>query len=143
MSTFTAQPVDMISVPNYYAQINNGWTLVSPNQTTLWFLLEINDSLGIRPYFAAPLSLLQLTFQRQDLLSINVTSPSLTQTVQTITKTATVNAQNPSLWNITLLSQDIQNIRSGTILFSLTESSIQTQWAQPWMVARKLTDPGY
>jgi len=142
MAEFKAIPLDMISAPNTYAPLAAGlWDVISPNAQSLWFQLQIVDSLGARGYFAATGATLTATFRRMDLLSS--VNGSINQTNRDVVKTITFNAQNKSLAQISMTQADIQNIVSGGILFTLTESGNTTRWIQDWMVKKKLTDPGF
>lgn len=139
--SFKALPLDMISVPNYYGLSKDGmWVVTNQNQQTLWMALEISDSLGDRPYVPANGATLTWTFQRADLLSVNM--GSLVNTNQTLIKNATPNAANRSLWSVALTQLDSQVALSGTIKFTLLESGVPTVWLQNWVVKKLMTDPG-
>ena len=143
MPNFQAIPLDMISAPNYYAVAkNNRWEIISPNATTLWFDLSIIDSLGQRPYSVGNSAVLQVIFMRADKQTI-VQYNTLTATPQTVTKTASVNSSNKSLFSVSMSSQDIQIVVSGTVKFTLVDGSVNETWNQNWMLQKTLTSPGF
>lgn len=133
----------MISAPNSWAPIKEAvWTVVDPNATTIWFQLLIVDSLGTRPYATATGSTLSVTFRRSDLLEQDP-QRKLARTAQSLTKTATFNAQNRALGSFTLTTQDVQKLTSGAAFFTFTESGSTTQWLQDWLVRKQLTSQGF
>jgi hypothetical protein len=141
MANYKALPVDMINPPNFYAPLNGIWELTSPNQTTLWFQLIISDSLGERRYISASGATMSLTFRRMDLITSNF--GQLNQQSRDVIKNATPNVNDRSLFSFTLTQSDIQNIVSGGVLFSFTESGNNTQWIQQWIIKKNLTAPGH
>lgn len=145
---YKAIPISLVGDHNYYSPLPNGaWVITDPSQTTLSFRLDIDDSLGQRPYVASAGSLISVIFQRAaniTLSQVTASSFSAQQTEsQTVTKNATANSSNPSIWSISLTSQDVEAILSGTVKFSLTESSIAKTWLQNWAVEKKLTSKGF
>jgi hypothetical protein len=138
---FKAVPLDMISSPNFYSELDGAWKITSPNQQTLWFQLNIIDSLGQRRYIAAAGATLTALFRRMDLITSQ--SGKLNQQTQNITKTVTFNTSDRSLCSIVLTQQDVQNIVSGGIVFTLVESGTTTQWIEQWIVSKNLTGPGH
>jgi hypothetical protein len=140
---FKIQPIDMIAAPNSWAPIKDGvWTVVDPNPTTLWFQVLVVDSLGTRPYATATGASLSVTFRRADLIEQDP-QRKLARTAQSLTKTATFNAQNRSIGSIALTTQDVQKLTSGAAFFSFVESGTTTQWIQDWLVKRVLTSQGF
>lgn len=140
--TFKATPVDMISAPNYYgATVDGQWLFTSANAQTIWFTLSIVDALGTRPYTPAMGATLTLTFQRSDLIAVNVQG-NLTNTIQNVVKTATAFAGNRTLWSVAMTSQDIAKSLSGTVKFNFKESGVETEFVQNWLVKKTLTAPG-
>ncbi|MEM4379317.1 MAG: hypothetical protein QXL01_01340 [Thermoplasmatales archaeon] len=142
MAEFKAIPLDMISAPNSYSVLPGGiWEVTSPNAQTLWFQLQIIDSLGARRYVAASGATITATFRRMDLISS--LNGSINQTNRDVVKTAVFHANDRSLLSISMTSQDIQNIVSGGVLFSFTEGANTSKWIQDWLLKKKLTDPGF
>lgn len=142
MGEFKAVPLDMINAPNTFAPLTgNIWTIINPNAQTLWFQLQISDSLGDRRYIPAVGATLTATFRRMDIISsIN---GSINQTNRDVVKTITFNASDKSLCQIAMTPTDITNIVSGGILFTLTESGQVTRWVQDWIVSKKLIELGF
>lgn len=138
---FKAIPIDMISAPNIYSELDGGWKIISPNQQTLWFQLNIVDSLGQRRYIPASGATLTALFRRMDLITSDF--GRLNQQSQNVTKTITFNSSDRSLCSMVLTQQDVQNIVSGGILFTLVESGTTTQWIEQWIVSKNLTGPGH
>lgn len=141
--SFKIIPLDMISAPNTYAPLADGlWVLNSSNAQTLWFRIDVVDSLGQRPYVTASGSTLKLTFQRADLLSLS-NQGNLINTPQNVEKIGAANSLNRSIYSVSMTSQDVQKAVSGTVKFELTEGSTVNTWVQNWMVKKTSTSPGF
>ena len=141
---FKIVPLDVISAPNYYSALpNNRWEIINPNAQTLWFQLQIVDNLGTRRYIPATGSTLEVTFQRSDSVVTGPRANQLTHTNRNVVKAATGNASDKSLFSISMNTQDIQNIVSGSTKYKLTEGGIESTWLFDWSVYKKLTDPGF
>ena len=139
--SFSLLPIEVVSAPNFYSPVASGtFDLISSIPATLNFLLMINDNLGPRPYFAAMAATLTLTFARMNQFAPGRVNPI--ETPQSLTKTATRNVQNPALYSLTLTTQDVQAIRSGSLTFTLVENGVATTTTTNWAVTKKLTDPG-
>ena len=139
---YKAIPLDMIAPPNYYAPLADGrWVITSPNAVTLWFGLQIEDSLGARRYMVATGATMTVTFQRAD--QFTSSQSILTQTAQSVTLTATVNANDRSLFSMNLTTQNIQTLVSGTVKCRLVEAGVDTTWLQDYGISKKLTNPGF
>lgn len=139
---FKAVPLDMISAPNYFAPLAEPrWTIIDPNAVTLWFQLQVSDTLGDRRYMVAGGATMQVTFQRAD--QISTTQGLLTNTSQSVVLSATPHANDRSLFSMALTSQQVQTIVSGTVKFKLTESGLDTTWVQDHMLKKMLTNPGF
>jgi hypothetical protein len=142
MATFKAIPLDMISAPNYFAPLEpSSWNIVSPNTQTLWFGLQVEDSLGARRYMVATGASLTVTFQRAD--SFTTSQGKLTQTSQGIDKLASAHANDRSLFSFSLTSQDVGSIVGGTVKFKLIEGATETIWLQNYLITKQLTSPGF
>jgi hypothetical protein len=140
---YKAVPLDVISAPNFYSPLSGGrWELTGDNAVTIWFQLMIEDSLGSRRYIAASGSGMQLVFKRSDLVSLGNLN-KLTQTPRNVTKTATKNSNDASLYSCNLAQSDVQGIVSGAIQFTLTEGSTVTTWLQDFAVRKTLTSAGF
>lgn len=143
---FKAVPIDVISAPNVFSELQDGaWIITSPNAQTLWFRLDTIDSLGQRPYIAGVggAFTLNVIFQRADTFTINSSNLNqLDSSANTITKPATANVNNGSLFSFQLTSTDVAGILSGTVKFTLAEV-VTTTWVQNWALSVKLTDPGF
>ena len=145
---FKAIPIEVLSSHNYYSPLPNGaWVITDPNQTSLSFRLDIDDALGQRPYVASSGSLISVIFQRASAISL-IQSPTNSFSIQqeesqTVTKTASMDTNNPSIWSFSLTSQDVSAILSGTVKFTLTESSSSTTWLQNWAIQKELTSKGF
>lgn len=144
MANFKVVPLEVISAPNYYSVLkNNRWDITNPNQQVLWFQLQIIDNLGARHYIPATGSTLEATFMRADKLTAGPRASQLTYTAQSVVKSCVANASDKSLYSISMTSQDVQNIVSGSVKFRLVESGIETVWLFDWGVSKKLTDAGF
>lgn len=140
--TFKAVPLDMISAPNYFAPLAEPrWTILDPNAVTLWFQLYIEDTLGTRRYITASGATMTVAFQRADAFALS--QNQLTQTAQGLSLPATAHANDRSLFSLALTSQSVQTIVSGTVKFTLVESSVTTTWVQNHALSKKLTAPGF
>jgi len=125
--SFQVKPLDMILAPNYFAPLSDGrWMITDPNATTLWFQLEILDSLGPRRYLTGVGATLTATFMRMDALASNLG----------------ILTTDASLFSLALTTQQIQNIVSGTVQFALTEGAVVTTWNQNYLIQKTLTNPG-
>jgi len=140
--TFIAQPLDVISAPNFFAP-QESWKITVPNAVTLWFQLIISDSLGERRYIAASGSALSVIFQRADLISNSVSFGVPTNTAQSITKIAAFNTSDRSMLSFALTADESTKILSGTVKFQLVESGTTTVWVQNHLISRQLTSPGF
>lgn len=139
-------PLDMALAPNFWAPTQDGvWTIVSPNATTLWGLLQVVDSMGVRRYLPAAGSTLQVTFLRADLIASN--QGLLSNTAQSINKTGAPfsggGVADGSLFSFALSTTDVQNILGGTAQFALTEGANTTTWMQNFAIRKQQTDPGF
>lgn len=139
--TFKAVPLDMINEINYFSEMDS-WEIIGNNAIDLWFQLRIVDGLGERRYMTADSDTLTAVFQRADRIESLGTRRILTNTSQSVSKTATVHADDASLFKIELTSQDVQNIVSGTIKFTFEETSKTSEWLMNWAVSKQLTEPG-
>jgi hypothetical protein len=143
MATFKAIPVDMISAPNFWAPIDEGrWTITDPNAVTLWFQLQISDSLGDRRYLLGSGGTMTAIFQRADAYNVQIPG-GLTQTSQTITISCPVNANDRSLFTLPMTTQQVQGVVSGTVKFTMVESGVSTSWVQNYLIVKKLTSAGF
>ena len=140
-----AAPIQIISAPNYYKPIkDNRWELINPNQQTLSFQLSISDELGFRRFIPASGSSITVEFQRADSFQVNVLSNSRLQSeTRTVSKSATVNSDDRSLWSISLTTADVQGVVSGTVKFTLTQSGVATTWVQNYFLKKNLTNAGF
>lgn len=138
---FKAVPIDMITAPNYFAPLSESrWTIIDPNAVTLWFQLQIEDSLGTRRYMVASGATMTVAFQRAD--SFTLSQNALAQAAQGLSLPATANANDRSLFSLALTSQSVQTIVSGTVKFTLVESGVTTAWTQNHFLSKKLTAQG-
>lgn len=144
--SFKVTPLDMITAPNYWAAMKNGrWDVIDPNAVTLWFQLGVSDALGDRRYVSAAGAVMEVTFQRADLIqtgSGGLLPVKLTNTAQSVVKTATPHALDRSLYSMALTALDIQTVVAGTVKFKLTESGVVTTWVQNYLLTKSLTAPG-
>jgi len=142
--TLKAVPIEMLSAPNFYSALPNGrWEITSPNAQDLWFQLWVVDSMGSRPYVPAIGSSMSVTFQRSDLIALQGVPSQLTNSSQSVVKTAMIDSNNRSLMKLVMTSQNIQDIVSGTTKFTLTEGAVTTTFLANWSVFKKLTNPGF
>lgn len=138
-------PINMIAAPNAWAPLGlSYWTVTGGVATDIWAVLQIDDTLGRRPYTAAVGAVFQAVFQRGDLIGVAATGipPTITPNQLTVTKTLVFDAQNRTLVKIPLTTQDATNIISGTILFTLTESALVNRWAANWAIKKLNTTAG-
>lgn len=142
---FIATPLLMVTQPNFFQELaDNRWELINPNAQVLWLQLKVDDSLGLRRYIPAAGSLLSVVFQRADDFQMSTTPRTKLQVEsRSITKTATTNMDDRSLWNISLTSQDVAGVLSGTVKFSLTEAGVVNTWVQNYFLKKNMTDPGF
>ena len=147
MANFKVQPIEVIAAPNFYAPlVDNRWEITNPNAQTLWFQLQISDSLGTRRYMLASGGTLEVTFQRSDLIAAGGLTgfPSqITNTARSVIKTAVPHANDRSLFSIAMTTQDIQGIVTGSTKYKMVESGVETVWLFDWSVRKKLTNPGF
>lgn len=139
---FFAQPIEVITAPNFFSPIGN-WTVTVPNPVTLWFTLMISDNLGDRRYMAAAGATLSVIFQRADLITNTVSSGIPSNTAQSITKTASFHANDRSLLSFALTADETTKILSGTVKFQMIENAVTNVWVQNHLISRKLTSPGF
>jgi hypothetical protein len=144
MATYLIQPVDVISAPNFFSPLSdNRWVITGQNAVTLWGILQIQDNLGVRRYIPATGSTLQAVFMRKDAVNLTQTYPlQVTNTTQNVTINAALNASDRSLFSLTLTAQDAANVVSGSVKFTLTESSIANTWVQDWLLQKKIPQTG-
>ena len=135
----------MISAPNFYsALLDQRWQITDPNAQTLWLQLSIDDNMGFRRYVPAAGSLLSVIFQRADAFALGGAPYNRLQSEsRTITKTASANSDDRSLWSISLTTADVMGIIGGTVKFTLTESGAETTFVQNYFLKKNLTDPGF
>jgi hypothetical protein len=139
---FKVTPIEMITAPNYWAPIPEPrWTVYDPNASVLWGLLVISDSLGERRYIAASGATITATFQKAD--SLASTSGKLVYTAQSIDILGAFNANDRSLFSITLTADQTKAVVSGTIKFKLIEGSSNTTWVQNHALTKKSANPGF
>ena len=141
---FNIIPVEIIQSPNYYSVLpDKNWVLYDESSTSLSFILNISDSLGDRPYIIANTDTLSVEFPRADLLSIQpVTRGTLDATSRSVNKTCIVDSLNKSLFTIQLTSSDIQNIMSGSALFTLKYGQVTRTWTENYILIKKINDVG-
>ena len=133
----------MINDPNVFAVLpDDRWVITSPNAQTLWMSLEQEDSLGQRRYVPAVGATLDVIFQRRDAMTQSGGRLKLTNTPQTVTKTATVSPNDGSQYSFNLTNSDIEAILGGTVKFKLTEGANTTEWVQNWALKKNLTTSG-
>lgn len=143
MSKFIAIPIEMISAPNYYAVLKPAhWTVMHSNAITLWFRLEISDSVGQRPYIPSSGSIMKVEFQRADLYGTD-SQRLLTSTAQSIEKTANMNSDNRSLMSVNITASDSEKIVGGTVKFTLTEGSQTSTWVFNYAIKKEKTEAGF
>lgn len=141
MANFKVVPLYMVQAPNFYSELNGTWEITSPNQQTLWFQLNIVDALGQRRYISAAGATFTALFRRMDLITSEF--GKLNQQSQNVTKTISFNASDRSLCSIVLTQQDIQNIVSGGVTFTLIESGTTTQWIEQWIIKKNIVASGH
>lgn len=130
-------PINVVSAPNYWAPLGvNYWEVTGGVSKDIWGSLQVEDTLGTRPYIPISGAQLQAVFQRGDHIGGNTTT-------LTVTKIAALDTSNRSLAKIALTAQDATSIISGTIVFTLTEGSIQYKWVQNWAVKKLNTSAGF
>jgi hypothetical protein len=132
--TFKLVAIDMIDSPNYFKE--SSWTTTPGNSVRLYCQLQIEDSLSARRYMPAAGSTVKVDFLRaRSLSAINPVS-------QTIQKTAIQISEDKSLFYIDLTTTDTQNIISGTVKVTFTESGTVNVFLQNYFVVRKSIIPG-
>lgn len=143
--SYVAKPIQVISAPNYYKELSDGrWEIIDPNTQTLSFQVCIDDELGLRRFIPAAGSTFSVIFQRLATFETQtLLRGGLKYEDNTVTKTATVNSDDRSLWTITLTQADVQAIRSGTVKFVLTQSSVDSTWVQNYFIKKNLTEAGF
>ena len=142
---FQAIPLDVITAPNFWTELpDNRWVITDPNAQALWFHLHIEDSLGSRSYIPAAGSTMSVIFQRADAFAVDgIRLNRLQHETQTVTKAGVVNADDRSLWSISMTSADITGVVSGTVKFELTESGTTTTWIQNYFLKKTMTEAGF
>lgn len=141
----SAIPLQVISAPNFFTELENDrWEITDPNAQTLWLQLAVDDSLGMRRYIPTAGATLSVIFQRSVEFNLDgVRINRLQSQDQTVTKTASANADDRSMWQINLTSADAVGILSGTVKFTLTESGTPNTWVQNYFLKKNLTEPGF
>ncbi len=144
-NNYLAIPLYVVELPNFFQPILDGrWTITSPNAQKLYFQLAVLDGLGTRRFIPSAGATMNVVFQRMDEFQ---TTPKrvnqLESQSQTITKPATPHVDDRSLWTLDLNQEDVKQVRSGTVLFDLTQSGVTTRFVQSYFLKRKLTDPGF
>lgn len=133
--------LDMFQAPNNYAPTPGGtFNLTEPNAQTLWFQLQVSDSLGVRRFIPPNGTSLTLEFQRANKFVGTNRAPQ--ESAQTVLKTATPNTDDRSLFSVALTTQDVTQIRSGTLKVNITTAGVTTSFVDNFAVRKKLTDPG-
>lgn len=142
---YLAIPLQVVELPNFFQPLmDDRWIITSPNAQELYFQLSIQDGLGTRRFIPAAGATINVIFQRMDEFQSTPTRFSqLESQTQTVTKPAVPNADDRSLWKISLNSDDVQKVRSGTVLFELSQSGTTTKFVQNYFLKRKLTNPGF
>lgn len=138
-------PINMICAPNSWAPLGvSYWTVTGGIATELWGVLQIQDSLGTRPYVAASGATLQAVFQRGDLIGVSPKGipPTTTPNELTVSKVMIFDSQNRSLVRIPLTAQDATNVISGTVIFTLTEGANVNKWVANWAIKKLNTTAG-
>lgn len=138
-------PLNVIQAPNSWAPLGvSYWTVTGSVAADLWGLLQIDDSLGRRPYIAAAGASMQAVFQRGDLIGVSPAGipPTTTPNQYTVTKNIVFDSQNRALIKIPLTSQDAANVISGTVVFTLTEGATVNKWVANWAVKKLNTTAG-
>ena len=129
--------IEMISAPNSFAYKNpNEFHLIGGNAKDLWFQLNISDALGERRYIPTAPMTMKVIFQRGDGVNFG-------QAGTTISKTAVQDADDKSLFKVSVSAADSLGVTSGTVKFELTEVGVKTTWVQNWFLKRELTDGGH
>lgn len=143
--SLTSTPINMISAPNTFSVLSSGrWEITDPNAQELWLQINTDDQLGFRRYIPAAGATLSVLFQRADSFSVDgVRLSRLQANSQSVTKTATADTNDRSLWKISLTPQDTQTILSGTVKFALTEGTTTTTWVQNYFLKKNLTEAGF
>jgi hypothetical protein len=145
MPEFKAQPIDVISLPNIYAPLSL-WTVTNTNAQTLYFQLQMVDSLGTRRYISPSGSVLTATFRRMDLITggaSNIGGGQINQQNRDVIKTAVFDVNDRSICSIPMTSQDMAGIVSGGVLFTLTSGATASKWIQDWLVRKTSNDLGF
>ena len=133
----TLTPINLVQAPNHWMPLGTiHWTVTANVATSLWGLLQIQDSMGQRPYIPASGSTMTAVFQRGDMIGGG-------GNVQTTTKTAILNTNFRAIAEFQLTSQDATNITSGTVVFTLFEGGTEIKWAQNWACKKLNTTAGF
>jgi H2-forming N5,N10-methylenetetrahydromethanopterin dehydrogenase-like enzyme len=126
--------IDMINSPNTFKE--GEWAVVPNTSARLWFQLQVDDSLGARRYIPAVGSTVAIEFQRAR--SLTASNP----VQQTFSKNAIQNADDKSMFYIDLTTTDTQNIITGSVKVTFTESAKANVFIQNYFIVRKPTTPG-
>jgi hypothetical protein len=129
-----AQPIEMITAPNFFKLIPE-WSIIGGNSASIWFQLQVVDSLGTRRWLPATGALMKLEFMR-------ARSTAVGQATQTFQKTAAQDASDKSLFRVDLSAQDSQMIISGSVKFLLTEGANTTSFQEAFILKRTLVGAG-
>lgn len=137
---YKVKPIQMISPPSDYALLpDNSWVVTKGKADTLWLSLNKVDVLGERHFVLPSGASFQVIFPRAD--SVTHTTPgSVSVTSQSIIKSASPNAEDRSLFNFALTSQEASNIVGGSVRFRLTVGSVITEWVQNYVVRKISAD---
>jgi len=131
---FKIVAIDMIDIPNDFKE--GSWSITPSVATKLYFQLQVEDSLGARRYIPASGSTILVEFPRAR--SLTASNP----VQQTISKSAIQLPDDKSLFYLNLTTTDTQNIISGTVKVTFTESGQQNIFLQNYFITRKPTIAG-
>jgi hypothetical protein len=129
-----SQPIEMITSPNFFKIIPE-WNIIGGNSSSIWFQLQVVDSLGTRRWLPATGAVMKLEFMR-------ARSTAVGQTTQTFQKTAAQDAADKSMFRVDLSAADTQMIISGSVKFLLTEGAATTTFQESFILKRTLTGAG-
>lgn len=137
MTKWKASPITMISPPNNYLRGEKAWTVTGGQAVDLWGILEVVDSMGVRPFVLVPGGSIQVTFPRGDFIGSPVSKEL------TVLKVASLDSNFRALFKISLTAAEATNIISGTVMFKAIEGLVTEIWSQNWFVKKINVGAGF
>ena len=129
-------PIDVLSLPNDFTD-KSQWSVSAGTGETLYFQLQVDDSLGLRRYIPGASDTVKLVFMRARSSTLGVAD-----TAQTFEVSCTANTQDRSLWSCTLTTAQVGLLISGTVQMKLTSGTTVYTYNRSYAIKKIVTDAG-